>query len=149
MPRPSVASYFPESIHSSSSYKNDSGKAFNPLISSRKTTHAPSTTASQINPYNFPSIQQKLNPRPSTSYSKRPNTSATVRRAPPPKRIMAITEGRGVAVEVGLCIFDVNCCEAVISQVVFFCLNLKRCTYKNTDSRLTNIYKNFTKNQPK
>lgn len=53
--------------------------------------------------------------RPTTSHSLRPNTAATSKR--PPKIIMAITEGRGVAVEVGLCIFDSNSCEIVLSQV--------------------------------
>lgn len=53
--------------------------------------------------------------RPTTSHSLRPNTAASTKR--PPKIIMSITEGRGVAVEVGLCIFDANSCEVILSQV--------------------------------
>ncbi len=55
--------------------------------------------------------------RPATSYSARPTTAATIQRYNPPKVIMSITEGRGVAIEIGICIFDVNSCEAILSQV--------------------------------
>lgn len=64
--------------------------------------------------------------RPQSSYnSNRPGTAATSTRRPttagtsvrPPKRIMAIAEGRGVAPEVGICIFDINSCEIELSQV--------------------------------
>lgn len=121
MSHQSIVSYFPGSVKIFSSDRKDSGKAPNPSVSFRKMMNDPLTIAPQTNEYVMSSSQQII--RPSTSYSKRPATSATLKRAPPQKRIMAITEGRGVAIEIGLCIFDVNCCEAVISQV-YLDLNL-------------------------
>lgn len=70
--------------------------------------------------------QENMLRRPQSSYnSNRPGTAATSTRRPttagtsvrPPKRIMAIAEGRGVAAEVGICIFDINSCEIEFSQV--------------------------------
>ncbi|KAG1103377.1 hypothetical protein G6F42_017230 [Rhizopus arrhizus] len=70
--------------------------------------------------------QENMLRRPQSSYnSNRPGTAATSTRRPttagtsvrPPKRIMAIAEGRGVAAEVGICIFDINSCEIELSQV--------------------------------
>ncbi|RCH87680.1 MutS protein msh4, partial [Rhizopus stolonifer] len=34
-----------------------------------------------------------------------------------PKRIMTVTEGRGIAIEIGICIFDLNSCEATLCQL--------------------------------
>lgn len=34
-----------------------------------------------------------------------------------PKCLMAITEGRGIAIEIGICLFDMNSCECTLSQV--------------------------------
>ncbi|OAC99555.1 hypothetical protein MUCCIDRAFT_42353 [Mucor lusitanicus CBS 277.49] len=64
--------------------------------------------------------------RPQSGYaSNRPGTGTTSYRRPttagtnsrPPKRIMAIAEGRGVAAEVGICVFDINSCEIELSQM--------------------------------
>ncbi|CEP19938.1 hypothetical protein [Parasitella parasitica] len=63
--------------------------------------------------------------RPFSNFRNRPGTATTSIRRPPttgtnsrsPKRVMAIAEGRGVAVEVGICVFDINSCEIIISQV--------------------------------
>lgn len=33
------------------------------------------------------------------------------------KCLMAITEGRGIAIEIGICLFDMNSCECTLSQV--------------------------------
>ncbi|KAG0750228.1 hypothetical protein G6F57_002285 [Rhizopus arrhizus] len=33
-----------------------------------------------------------------------------------PKCLMAITEGRGIAIEIGICLFDMNSCECTLSQ---------------------------------
>ncbi|KAI9487454.1 MAG: muts domain V-domain-containing protein [Benjaminiella poitrasii] len=47
----------------------------------------------------------------STPANKRPFQPSS------PRHIMAITEGRGVPIEIGICIFDMNSCEAIISQL--------------------------------
>lgn len=69
---------------------------------------------------------QNMLKRPQSGYaSNRPGTGTTSYRRPttagtnsrPPKRIMAIAEGRGVAAEVGICVFDINSCEIELSQV--------------------------------
>lgn len=52
----------------------------------------------------------------SIRFSKGPATVVTSKR-PLSKRIMTITEGRGIAIEIGLCVFDVISCEFIISQV--------------------------------
>ncbi|KAL9540650.1 hypothetical protein MBANPS3_009566 [Mucor bainieri] len=70
------------------------------------------------------SLQNMLR-RPQSGYtSNRPGTATTYRRpttagtnSKPPKRIMAIAEGRGVAAEVGICVFDINSCEIELSQM--------------------------------
>ena len=57
---------------------------------------------------------------PETGYSARPATARPTTAKQPntcSNIIMAIAEGRGVATEVGICIFDVNSCEADLSQV--------------------------------
>lgn len=51
----------------------------------------------------------------------RPRTViTTITRRPTKKCFMTITEGRGVAIEIGICLFDINSCECVLSQVSFF-----------------------------
>jgi hypothetical protein len=35
----------------------------------------------------------------------------------PPSTVMAITEGRGVAIEVGICVFNTSSCECALYQV--------------------------------
>lgn len=121
-PQGNISSFL-GSAHSFEVDRKNSGKVLNPSASSHKSFNIASTIMPQSNESVIPSSQQALNTltrgtiRPSTSYSQRPTTTATVRRAPPPKRIMAIAEGRGMAIEIGLCMFDVNSCEAVISQV--------------------------------
>ncbi|KAF1802621.1 muts domain V-domain-containing protein [Mucor lusitanicus] len=69
---------------------------------------------------------QNMLKRPQSGYaSNRPGTGTTSYRRPttagtnsrPPKRIMAIAEGRGVAAEVGICVFDINSCEIELSQM--------------------------------
>ncbi|KAG1172772.1 hypothetical protein G6F70_007850 [Rhizopus microsporus] len=61
---------------------------------------------------------QQTSNRPTTGgASVRPKTATTaVTRTQAPKCIMSVTEGRGVAIEVGICIFDVNSCECTLSQ---------------------------------
>ncbi|CEG80340.1 hypothetical protein RMATCC62417_14694 [Rhizopus microsporus] len=61
---------------------------------------------------------QRTSNRPTTGgVSARPKTTMTaVTRRQAPKCIMSVTEGRGVAIEVGICMFDVNNCECTLSQ---------------------------------
>lgn len=64
-------------------------------------------------------VTQQASNRPTAGgVSARPKTATTaVARRQAPKCIMSVTEGGGVAVEVGICIFDVNSCECTLSQV--------------------------------
>lgn len=74
------------------------------------------TTKSVISSFVLSDTERK-NITGSINYSKGPATVVTSKRPPVSKRIMTITEGRGVAIEIGLCVFDVNSCEFIISQV--------------------------------
>lgn len=93
------------------------------IFSTQQTTKRGTIGASNDSVY-----QENVLRRPFTDFiNNRPDTAATSTRRPttagtnnlPPKRIMAIAEGRGVAVEVGICIFDINSCEVEISQVIY------------------------------
>ncbi|KAI7906727.1 muts domain V-domain-containing protein [Cokeromyces recurvatus] len=53
--------------------------------------------------------------RPITTGIVATNKKASISSSP--RRIMAITEGRGVAIEIGICIFDMNSCEVIICQL--------------------------------
>ncbi|CAO3674509.1 unnamed protein product [Rhizopus stolonifer] len=47
----------------------------------------------------------------------RPRTEiTTITRKPTKKCFITITEGRGVAIEIGICLFDINSCECILSQ---------------------------------
>ncbi|CEI86447.1 hypothetical protein RMCBS344292_00887 [Rhizopus microsporus] len=64
-------------------------------------------------------VTQQASNRPTTGgVSARPKTATTAVRRQAPKCIMSVTEGRGVAIEVGICIFDVNSCECTLSQIL-------------------------------
>jgi DNA mismatch repair protein MSH4 len=99
----------------------------------RGTIGASNESANQENVLRRP-FTNSINIRPDTAATstRRPTTAGTNNR--PPKRIMAIAEGRGVAVEVGICIFDINSCEVEISQVIYsiqiaYSLNIKNLHY--------------------
>ncbi|PHZ13648.1 uncharacterized protein RHIMIDRAFT_236703 [Rhizopus microsporus ATCC 52813] len=67
--------------------------------------------------YTQRATQQTSNRLTTGGVSARPKTAMTaVTRRQVPKCIMSVTEGRGVAIEVGICIFDVNSCECTLSQ---------------------------------
>lgn len=99
------------------------GKSDRQTFSNRSVRMAPSVSNISLLPTTQDTREQlnentNANPkRPATGYSARPTTAATLKRSNPPKIVMSITEGRGVAVEIGICIFDVNSCEAILSQV--------------------------------
>ncbi|KAI8383998.1 muts domain V-domain-containing protein [Blakeslea trispora] len=46
----------------------------------------------------------------------RPTTAGTARSLAAPNRIMAIVKGRGIASEIGICIFDITSCEVILCQ---------------------------------
>lgn len=86
------------------------------LTSKRKPSH---NTLAATNASVFLSTQQTRKPK-EANIQERPTTAATsTKRAQPSKRIMAITKGRGVAIEIGICIFDVGSGECIVSQVGF------------------------------
>lgn len=56
------------------------------------------------------------------SVKKRPTVAHTInsiKPKSPPKRIMSITKGRGIAIVLGICVIDLNSSEATISQVLY------------------------------
>lgn len=90
----------------------------NPLVSSTQPTKQTlNLTTKSVIPSSVLSDTERKNITGSINYSKGPATVVTSKRPPFSKRIMTITEGRGVAIEIGLCVFDVNSCEFIISQV--------------------------------
>ncbi|KAG2230711.1 hypothetical protein INT48_003718 [Thamnidium elegans] len=74
-------------------------------------------TTKSVIPSSVLSDTERINVTGSINYSKGPATVITSKRPPLSKRIMTITEGRGVAIEIGLCVFDINSCEFIISQL--------------------------------
>ncbi|GAN05554.1 mutS protein homolog 4 [Mucor ambiguus] len=91
------------------------------IYSTQQTTKR-GTTGSMNDSVNL----QNMVRRPQSGYiSNRPGTATTFYRKPttagtnsrPSKRIMAIAEGRGVAAEVGICVFDIDNCEIELFQM--------------------------------
>jgi hypothetical protein len=139
MPKSSHFSSIPSIINKDNCNQVNSSKSraclsvqHSTTASTRKRAHRTTHNACVL-----PSTQQIPNQtqeRPITSYI-RPTTAATTTKSElSPRRIMAITEGRGVAIEIGICIFDMNSCECSISQVRY-----PRSRYLQSISYLTRI----------